>query len=59
MVYRFMTDMTRFPPREIRDAIIISIMLDYDKNHVIAMIGLADDSKTLAEVNLSNYSVIH
>ena len=45
-------DINQISPREIRDAIrkLISIMFSYDKNHVIAMIGLADDSKTLAEI---------
>lgn len=45
-------DINQISPREIRDAIrkLISIMFSYDKNHVIAMIGLADDSRALREI---------
>lgn len=45
-------DINQISPREIRDAIrkLISIMFNYDKNHVIAMIGLADDSRALREI---------
>ena len=45
-------DINQISPREIRDAIrkLISIMFNYDNNHVIAMIGLADDSRALREI---------
>ena len=45
-------DINQISPREIRDAIrkLISIMFNYDKIHVSAMIGLADDSRALREI---------